>query len=158
LILGVGMSSRLFTEIREKMGLAYDIHSYVEHFRETGVFGIQAGIEPEQTEKAIRAILHQLAVMRDGISDAELKKAREMSKGSLLLRMENSYNVASWYGGQEVLTGKIMTIDEVTQAIDNITLEDIKRVAGNLFKTEKLNLAIVGPIKDDGSIAKLITL
>jgi predicted Zn-dependent peptidase len=156
LILGVGMSSRLFTEIREKMGLAYDIHSYVEHFRETGVFGIQAGIEPEQTEKAIRAILHQLAVIRDGISDAELKKAREMSKGSLLLRMENSYNVASWYGGQEVLTGKIMTIDEVTQAIDNITLEDIKRVAGNLFIAEKLNLAIVGPIKDDGSIAKLM--
>jgi len=158
LILGVGMSSRLFTEIREKLGLAYDIHSYVEHFRETGVFGIQAGIEPEQTEKAIRAILHQLAVVRDGISDAELKKAREMSKGSLLLRMENSYNVASWYGGQEVLTGKIMTIDEVTQAIDNITLEDIKRVAGNLFITEKLNLALVGPIKDDGSIANLMTL
>jgi predicted Zn-dependent peptidase len=81
-----------------------------------------------------------------------------MSKGSLLLRMENSYNVASWYGGQEVLTGKIMTIDEVTQAIDNITLDDIKRVAGNLFKAEKLNLAIVGPIKDDGTVAKLMTL
>ncbi|MCX5992989.1 MAG: hypothetical protein NT177_02090 [Chloroflexi bacterium] len=85
-----------------------------------------------------------------------MKKVREMAKGSLLLRMENSYNVASWYGGQEVLTGKIMTIDEVTQVIENVTMEDIKRIAGDLFKTEKLNLAIVGPIKDDGSIAKLM--
>jgi len=158
MMLGEGMSSRLFTEIREKLGLAYDIHSYVEHFRETGVFVIQAGIDPERTRKAIQAILHQLALVRDGIFDAELKKAREMAKGRLLLSMENSRNVAGWYGAQEVLTGKIMTIDDVTQVIENISLEDIKRVAGNLFMTEKLNLAIVGPIKDDGSVANLMTL
>lgn len=158
MMLGEGMSSRLFTEIREKLGLAYDIHSFVEHFRETGVFIIQAGIDPEQTKKAIQAILHQLAVVRDGISDAELKKAREMAKGRLLLSMENSRNVAGWYGAQEVVTGKIMSIDDVTQAIESITLEDIQRVAVDLFMAEKLNLAIVGPIKDDGSIANLMTL
>ena len=100
----------------------------------------------------------QLALVRDGISEAELKKAREMAKGRLLLSMENSRNVAGWYGAQEVLTGKIMMIDEVTQIIENITLEDIRRVAGDLFTTEKLNLAIVGPIKDDGSVAKLMKL
>ena len=159
MMLGEGMSSRLFTEIREKLGLAYDIHSYVEHFRETGVFVVQAGIDPEQTEKALQAILSQLSLVRDGISEGELKKkAREMAKGRLLLSMENSRNVAGWYGAQEVLTGKIMMIDEVTQIIGNITLEDIKRVAGDLFTTERLNLAIVGPIKDDGSIAKLMKL
>jgi predicted Zn-dependent peptidase len=158
MMLGEGMSSRLFTEIREKLGLAYDIHSYVEHFRETGVFVVQAGIDPEETGKAMQAILHQLAVVRDGISEAELKKAREMAKGRLLLSMENSRNVAGWYGAQEVLTGKIMSIDDVTRAIENITAEDIKRVAVDLFKTEKLNLAIVGPVKDDGSIAKLMTI
>jgi predicted Zn-dependent peptidase len=158
MMLGEGMSSRLFTEIREKLGLAYDIHSFVEHFRETGVFIIQAGIDPEQTKKAIQAILYQLAVVRDGIFDNELKKAREMAKGRLLLSMENSRNVAGWYGAQEVLTGKIMSIDDVTQAIENITLEDIRRVAGDLFMTQKLNLAIVGPIKDDGSVANLMTL
>jgi predicted Zn-dependent peptidase len=158
MMLGEGMSSRLFTEIREKLGLAYDIHSYVEHFRETGVFVVQAGIDPGQTQKAIEAILGQLAVVRDGISEGELRKAREMAKGRLLLSMENSRNVAGWYAAQEVLTGKIMMVDEVTQIIENITLEDIRRVAGDLFKTEKLNLAIVGPIKDDGSVAKLMKL
>ncbi len=157
-ILGEGMSSRLFIEIREKLGLAYDIHSAVGHSHETGVLVVQAGIDPEQTEKAIQAILHQLALVRDGVSAAELKKAREMTIGGLLLSMESSRNVAGWYGAQEVLTGKIMTIDDVTRAIDDISLEDIKRVAGDLFITEKLNLAIVGPIKDDGSVAKLMTL
>ena len=158
IILGVGMSCRLFSEIREKLGLAYDIHSYIENFRETGVFGIMAGIEPGNTGKAIKAILQQLAKARDGVSEAELSKAREMSMGGLLLSMEDSRKVAGWYGAQEVLTGKIMTIDDVKQAIENVTLEDIRRVAGDLFKAEKLNLAIVGPVKDDGSIAKLMKL
>ena len=158
IILGVGMSCRLFSEIREKLGLAYDIHSYIENFRETGVFGIMAGIEPGNTGKAIKAILQQLAKARDGVSEAELKKAREMSMGGLLLSMEDSRKVAGWYGAQDVLTGKIMTIDDVKRAIENVSVEDISRVAGDLFKAEKLNLAIVGPVKDDGSVAKLMTL
>ena len=79
--------------------------------------------------------MHQGAI-KDGIAEAELKKAREMAKGRLLLSMENSRNVAGWYAAQEVLTGKIMMVDEVTQIIENVTLEDIRRVAGNLFTTE----------------------
>jgi predicted Zn-dependent peptidase len=158
MMLGVGMSSRLFTEIREKLGLAYDIHSYVENFRETGVFVVQAGIDPVKTEKAVKAILQQLVVVRDGVSEAELKKVREMAKGRMLLRMEDSGNVAGWYGEQEVVTGKILSIDDVTSKIENVTLDDIKRVAGDLFMTQKLNLAIVGPIKDDGCVANLMTL
>ena len=148
MILGEGMSSRLFTEIREKMGLTYDIHSYVEHFRESGTFMIQAGIEPGQTAKAVRAVLDQLAAVRDGISFSELNKSKEMAKGRLLLSMENSRNVAGWYGAQELLTGKIMTVDDVTQEVDKVTLADIQRVAQDLFVTNKLNLAAVGPIKE----------
>jgi predicted Zn-dependent peptidase len=148
MIMGEGMSSRLFTEIREKLGLTYDIHSYVEHFRESGTFVIQAGIEPAQTGKAVRAVLDELALIRDGISESELNKAKEMAKGRLLLSMENSRNVAGWYGAQELLTGKIMTVDDVTQIIEKLTLDDIKRVAQDLFVTSKLNLAAVGPIKE----------
>jgi len=158
MVMGEGMSSRLFTEIREKLGLAYDIHSYAEHFRETGSFVIQAGIDPAQTGKAVRAILEQVSAARDGISRAEIDKAREMAKGRMLLSMENSRNVAGWYGAQEALTGKIMSIDEVTQIIEGITLEDIRRVAGSLFLTEKLNLAVVGPVKDEAGIAGLVRL
>ncbi|MFA5065418.1 MAG: pitrilysin family protein [Dehalococcoidia bacterium] len=158
MVLGEGMSCRLFTEIREKLGLAYDIHSYVEHFRETGSFVIQAGIDPAQTERAIKAIQEQLATARDGISAEELDKAREMAKGRMLLSMENSRTVAGWYGAQEMLTDKIMTIDDVTRIIDEITLEDIRRVVGGLFTTEKLNLAIVGPVRDEAGIAGLLRL
>ncbi|MBN1375938.1 MAG: insulinase family protein [Dehalococcoidia bacterium] len=148
MILGEGMSSRLFTEIREKLGLTYDIHSYVEHFRESGSFVIQAGIEPGQTVNTIRAVLGQLALMREGIPFAELNKAIEMAKGRLLLSMENSRNVAGWYGAQEILTGKIMTVDDVTQAIEKVTVADIQRVACQLFETDRVNLALVGPINE----------
>jgi predicted Zn-dependent peptidase len=148
MMLGEGMSSRLFTEIREKLGLAYDIHSYVEHFRESGAFVVQAGIEPDQTSRAVCAIVEQLALTRDGISDAELTKSKEMAKGRLLLSMENSRNVAGWFGAQEILTGRIMTLDEVTQEIEAVTGDDIKRVARSLFTTSKLNLAIVGPVDE----------
>jgi predicted Zn-dependent peptidase len=158
MMLGEGMSSRLFTEIREKLGLAYDIHSYVEHFLQTGVFVIQAGIDPGQTEKATGAILEQLGRARDGVSDMELHKAREMAKGRLLLSMENSRNVAGWYGAQEMLMGRIMSVDDVTEIIENITAEDVKRVAGELFLTDKLNLAVVGPIQNESALADLLTI
>ncbi|MHB8084609.1 MAG: M16 family metallopeptidase [Dehalococcoidia bacterium] len=158
MMLGEGMSSWLFTEIREKLGLAYDIHSYVEHFLETGVFVIQAGIDPAQTEKATGAILEQLARASDGVSDVDLHKAREMAKGRLLLSMENSRNVAGWYGAQEMLMGRIMTVDDVTQIIENVTLDDIKRVAGDMFVTNKLNLAVVGPIQNESALADILTI
>jgi predicted Zn-dependent peptidase len=149
MLMGEGMSSRLFTEIREKLGLAYDIHSYVEHFKESGCYVIQAGVEPAQTSRAVGAILDVLSRVRDDLREAELDKAREMAKGRLLLSMENSRNVAGWYGAQEVMTGKIMTVDDCSRAIDSVTLDDLKRVARGLFVTKKLNLAAVGPIKEE---------
>lgn len=158
LILGEGMSSRLFSVIREKMGLAYDIHSYVEHFKNTGLFAVQAGIEPHKIDKAVNAIVEQLETIKVNLSESELRKAREMAKGRLLLSMENSRNVAGWYGAQEILTGEIFTIDEVTQIIEKISVADLQRVAHNLFKTEKLNLAIVGPVKKPGSLRNISRL
>lgn len=158
MILGEGMSSRLFTEIREKLGLTYDIHSYVEHFKETGAFVVQAGLDPKQTGKAVTAILEQLAYMRESTTEQELRKAIEMAKGRLLLSMENSRNVAGWYGAQEALTGKILTVDDVTRIIERLTVKDIKRVAGDIFVTKKLNLAAVGPVKGAEKIERLLTI
>jgi len=158
LILGEGMSSRLFTEIREKLGLTYDIHSYVEHFRETGAFIIQAGLNPRQTIKAISAILEQLAYMREEATEQELSRAIEMARGRLLLSMENSRNVAGWYGTQEALTGKILTVDDVTHVIEAVTVKDVRRVAEDIFSTRKLNLAIVGPVKKADRIGSLLRL
>ena len=158
LILGEGISSRLFTEIREKLGLAYDIHSYVEHFRETGSFVIQAGLNQRQVLRAIKAILEQMAYMREEVTEKESGKAIKMAKGRLILSMENSRNVAEWYGIQEAVTGKILTVSDVTRAIEAITVDDLKRVARDIFTSPKLNLALVGPVKKADKIEDLLKL
>ncbi len=90
--------------------------------------------------------------------EGELSKARELAKGRLLLRMEDSRTVAGWLGGQEILTGKIMSIDDVVAAIDKVTTDDVKRVANQLIVTEKLNLAVVGPVKQKAPLARLLKL
>jgi len=144
-ILGEGMSSRLFLEIRERQGLAYDIHSYADHFLDSGAVTIYAGVDLKRIDSAIEAILAELRRLKDEVPEAELTKAKELTKGRLMLRMEDTRSVSGWMGGQEVLTGRILTVDDVVSIIDAITIPDLGRVAQALFTTEKLNLAIVGP-------------
>jgi predicted Zn-dependent peptidase len=157
-ILGEGMSSRLFTEIREHQGLAYDIHSYSDHFSDSGAVVISAGVDSSRVDKAVEAIIDQLSKIKEQISDSELKKAREIAKGRLLLSLESSRNVAGWLGAQELLTNRILTPDEVIALVEAVNIEDLKRVAGELFTGEKLNLAIVGPVKKEEPLARLLKL
>ncbi len=145
-VLGEGMSSRLFTEIRDRMGLAYNIHSYAEHFADTGSVAIYAGVEPKNVPVAIKAILEQLARLKEPIPRAELTKAKELSKGRLLLRMEDSRAVAGWMGGQEILTKRILSVDEVLDIIDAITAEELQQLAQELLVSNQLRLAVVGPV------------
>lgn len=158
IILGEGMSSRLFIEIREQQGLAYEIHSYADHFADSGAVIIHAGVDPGRTEDAIKAIIGQIAKLKEQTSEAELKKAKEIAKGRLLLSLESSRNVAAWLGVQELLLDRIFTTDEVISLVEAITTEDLKRVAQQLMISEKLNLAIVGPVKDEEPIAKLLKI
>ena len=97
------MSSRLFSEIRDKLGLAYNIGSYVEHLLDTGSLVVSASVDPLNLNKAVEAILAELTKVKSGIPENEMKKAREISKGRLLLRMEDSRNVAGWLGGPLML-------------------------------------------------------
>ncbi|MBE0415880.1 MAG: insulinase family protein [Dehalococcoidia bacterium] len=157
-ILGEGMSSRLFLEIRERRGLAYDIYSYVDHFLDSGAITIYAGVDPKHIDTAIEAILEELRRLKEDIPEAELTKVKEMAKGRLLLRMEDTRSVAGWMGGQELLTGRILTVDDVVTIIDAITLQDLKRVAGQLLLTEKLNLAVVGPIAGEERLFRSLRL
>jgi len=157
-ILGEGMSSRLFTEIREHQGLAYDIHSYSDHFSDSGAVVISAGVDSSRVDKAIKAIIDQLSKIKEQISDSELKKAREIAKGRLLLSLESSRNVAGWLGAQELLTNRILTPDEVIALVEAVTIDDLKRVAAELFTGEKLNLAVVGPVKKEEPLARLLIL
>lgn len=158
IILGEGMSSRLFTEVREKQGLAYEIHSYADHFVDAGALIVHAGVDPARTGEALEAIVNQLANLKEEISEAELKKAKEMAKGRLLLSLENSRNVAAWLGAQELLTDRILTVDEVISLVEAVTIEDLKRVAQKLLIGSKLNLAIVGPIREEEPLFRLLKL
>lgn len=157
-ILGEGMSSRLFTEIRDKLGLAYSIHSYVDHNLDSGAVTIYAGVEPKNVAVAIKAILEQLAQMKEQVPETELSKAKELAKGRLLLRMEDSRSVVGWLGGQEILTGSIRTVDETVSIIDTITAAEIKQLADELFLSDRLRLAVVGPVNDDEPLEDLLKL
>jgi predicted Zn-dependent peptidase len=145
-ILGEGMSSRLFAEIRDKMGLAYGISSYVEHFLDSGSLTVTASVDPSNLNKAVKAVIQQLHLLKEEIPEAEMRKAREISKGRLMLRMEDSRNVAGWLGGQEMLTGRILSVEEVIAIIDSIQVSDLQRIARELIHTEKMRLAVVGPV------------
>ena len=146
-ILGAGMSSRLFLEVRDRLGLAYSVHSYIDHYQDSGAIVIYAGVDPQKVTTSVAAIIEQLARFKDEpVPETELIKAKELSKGRLWLRMEDSYAVSSWLGGQEILTGKVITDDEMVAIIDSITAQQVQEVAQELFIGDKLRLAIVGKV------------
>jgi predicted Zn-dependent peptidase len=157
-ILGEGMSSRLFVEIRDRLGLAYSVNSYTEHLDDTGALVISAGVEHEKLPVAIKAILEQLALLREPVSESELTKAKELSKGRLLLRMEDSRSVAGWAGGQEILTNKILSVDEVMSIVDAITAEQVAEIAQELLIEDQLRLAVVGPTKEGNELERLLRI
>jgi predicted Zn-dependent peptidase len=157
-ILGEGMSSRLFIEIRDKLGLAYNIHSYLDHFQDSGALTVYAGVHPKSLEIGISAILEQLALLKEKISDEEITKAKELSKGRLLLRMEDSRSVAGWVGGQEILSNKIMDVEEVVAIIEKVTAEEMCAVAKELLVGDKLRLSVVGPVKSADHLENLLKI
>jgi predicted Zn-dependent peptidase len=156
-ILGEGMSSRLFLELREKRGLAYDVSSYTSHFLDSGAFNIYTGVDPKNATEAIKVIISELERIRDhGPTMEELTKARELSKGRMLLRMEDTRSVSGWIGAQDLLLGYVRTIDEAVAEMDAVTIEDLQRVAGELLDPRRSYLAVVGPYKSDKRFAALL--
>lgn len=158
-ILGEGMSSRLFMELRERRALCYDVHSYASHYLDTGAFAVYAGVDPAKAVEATQALVEELSKIRaDGVTEEELLKAKELSKGRLLLRMEDTRNVSGWLGGQEMLNGSVKSPDEIVALFEAVTLDDVKRVAKRLLDETKLTMAIVGPFKSDRRFAPLLKL
>jgi predicted Zn-dependent peptidase len=157
-ILGEGMSSRLFTVIRDKLGLAYSIQSYAEHFLDTGAMSISAGVDAKNLPVAIKAILAELARLKQPIPETELSKAKELFKGRILLRMEDSRSVAGWLGGQEILTGEILTVDEIIGIVEAITTAELRRLAEELLVPGQMRLAVVGPISPEEPLEDLLKL
>ena len=148
-ILGEGMSSRLFVEVREKKGLAYDIHSETNFLQDCGTINIYAGVDPRNTLSALITIIKELSRIRNSVTNQELQKAKQLCSGLLTMEMEDTRSVSSWAGMQQLTLGKILDVNEVIKKIDSVTVEDIHRTANNFLLGEKLNLAIVGPIKEN---------
>ncbi len=157
-ILGEGMSSRLFVELREKRGLAYDVHSGVAHFEDTGAFVISAGVDPTSVYDAALTILEQVADVRDSLPEDEMERAKRLVSGRMMLRMEDTRSVSAWMGSQELLLGTIVGVDDVIDRVNSIALPDIRRVASERLVTERLNMAVVGPRRGDERLSDLLRL
>ena len=157
-MLGDGMSSRLFMEVRERRGLAYDIHSGVTHFEDCGALVITAGVDPRHIYTAVDTILAEVALMRQGVPEEELERAKSLSAGRLMMRMEDTRSVAGWIGIQEALLGEILEVDEVVRRIEQVTPADVGKVANDLFLTERLNLAVVGPCRGQRRLRRSLAL
>ncbi len=147
-VLGDGMSSRLFLDVREAKGLAYDVSSGIVEYADTGALEISAGVDPAALPAAIEAILAELARLRDErVPDDELAKAKAYLAGGLELRMDDTRHLASWIGGQEALHDRVFTLDEALEAVDAVRPEDVARLAGELFRDDALRMAVVAPAR-----------
>lgn len=149
IILGSGLSSRLFQKIRVEKSLAYDIHSFVQYFNDTGSFNIYAGISSNKIKETIQTILEELnKIVEDALKEDELRKAKEMYKGVLSLSLESTLSNAFWLGNRMLLYGRPSTFDEIKGKIEEVKVKDIQRMAQNIFSKDKINLSIVGPFKE----------
>jgi predicted Zn-dependent peptidase len=147
-VLGDGMSSRLFLELRERRSLTYDVSTFGATFADCGTFGVHAGFEPDQASAVVAAILEQLErAVQEPITSAELDRARAFTRGRLELRMEETGSVASWLGTGESLLPRILTVDEVLERLDALTADDLLRVARKYVRPDLARLAVLGPFR-----------
>lgn len=150
-MLGEGMRSRLFQEIREKRGLAYSVDSFASTLYDTGTVGIYAGVGPERADEAIRAILAQLDRLRqEPVPSEELKKSQDFVRGRLYLSLEDSFSMASWFARQMILGTEVLTPEQASACFDTVQAADIQRLAQRIFQEERMSLAIVGPFGQNG--------
>ena len=155
-VLGEGMSSRLFVEIREKRGLAYEVHSYVSHFLDDGALTVYAGVDPKSIDSAIEGVLGEIRRLCETIPPAELRKAKEMTKGRLVLRTEDTRSMASWVGAQELLQGQVKSVDEIVEIVEAMTAQTLERVASQILVPSKAKIAVVGPYKGKTRFQQLL--
>ena len=165
IILGGAMSSRLFTELRERRGLAYYVRTHNETYTDSGYLTTQAGVPIAKLPEAIKIILDEYKKLTEkSVSAEELNRVRECLIGRSALQLESSDSVANWYARQAILfkeqgkQGKILTPEKYYAKVKKITAADIRRVAEEIFVNQKLNLAAIGPYKDKGKFEKMLSL
>ena len=157
-ILGGNMSSRLFTSVRERQGLCYYVRASPDTYTDTGILVASAGVDNTRLALAVAAIIKEFRLMRDEpVSQDELSRAKQFLLGKTLLAMEDSEQVAEFYGMQQLLEGKTEDLEKIEEQIQSVTAEEIQAIAQELFVDEGLRLAIIGPQKDREGLEKLLT-
>jgi predicted Zn-dependent peptidase len=156
-VLGGGMSSRLFTEVRERRGLGYYVHAGNTAYTDAGTFYASAGVDVARVDEAITTILGELRkIAHETVPGDELEKARGYAKGRFVLRLESPQGTIQYGLRREVLEGEIEEPDELLRELDLVTAEDVQRVAKDLFEDKRLYLALVGPFDDPSRFEQLL--
>ncbi|MCM8776988.1 MAG: insulinase family protein [Candidatus Omnitrophica bacterium] len=157
-ILAGNMSSRLFNRIREEMGLAYAIKGMTKHYQDTGAYLIYAGVSPENTEKAVIAIVDELKKIRDnGVTHNEMKRAKKFIISQILMELEDNLEYMLWLGEQRLLRKKIISIRETVEEVESVRSGEVKDMAGELFKAKNMYLSLIGPSVDKEKLMKAIS-
>ncbi len=156
-VLGSGMSSRLFLEVRERRGLAYYVHGINHSYTDAGSLLAQAGVDIKRIDEAIKVIAEQFVRIADEkVGADELEKSRSLVKGRFVLRTEGPQGLIMYGLNREVLEGQVLEPDELLARIDEVTAEDVQRVAQDLISSDKFHLAVIGPFDDDDRFAGLL--
>jgi len=148
-ILGGGMSSRLFQKIREEMGAAYYVKVEADLLSDHGFLTASAGVDNNKVSEAIKAVVEEFErLVKEPIEKEELQRVKDRCVGGLIMGLETSDQLAGFYGGQEIITKKIVSPEETIKKIQAVKVEEISAVAKDIFKNNKLNLVIIGPFKE----------
>lgn len=157
IILGEGMSSRLFLQVRERRGLAYHVSAGIEPYVDSGYFAAFAGLKLEKVMEGLEVIKAELERMvSEKVSEEELKKAKEIMKGRMALRSESTNFLAEYFGIDFILDRKVESIDQYLKHYDNITVNEIQSVAQELFQKNRYNLQLIGPFKSTAPFEKIL--
>jgi predicted Zn-dependent peptidase len=156
-VLGGGMSSRLFTEVRERRGLAYYVFAQHGQYLDAGSLFAQAGVDLSRVDEAVQTVVGELRrPVTERVPDAELAKAKSFLKGRLVLGLEDPRSIVAFGLRGAVLEGRAREITEVLDGIDAVTADDLQRLAGELFAPENLRLAAIGPVEDTARFEQLL--
>ncbi|MDD5568507.1 MAG: pitrilysin family protein, partial [Candidatus Omnitrophica bacterium] len=147
-ILGANMSSRLFNELRERRGLAYEIGTVIKRFQDTGAFVVHAGIDNKKVFESIKLILNELNKIKASIvTDAELKRAKEFYIGQLKLALEDTLEYMLWIGESTLLADKTFSLGEIISEVNSVDKAAIRKTARKIFNAKNINLSLIGPLK-----------
>jgi predicted Zn-dependent peptidase len=156
-VLGGGMSSRLFTEVRERRGLAYYVYGLNHSYTDAGTLYAQAGVDINRIDDAVTTIANELRKISDeSVPQDELEKSKSFVKGRFVLQLETSQGLIMFGLRREVLEGKTPDPEEILAEIDKVTVEDVQRVARDVIEQRGLNLAVIGPFDDAERFEKLL--